>query len=146
MKIYAAYGSNMNLGQMARRCPEAKVIGVGILKKYKLAFEGNGHANIKLAEGHEVPIVLWEIRPRCENALDTYEGYPRYYIKENIMVETEAGEVEAMVYVMAKEYEKLTREPTTIYYNTIYKGYLDNNIPVGVLEEALKEIKTFIQE
>ena len=121
-------------------------MGVGILKEYKLAFEGNGHANIKLAEGSEVPIVLWEITPRCENALDTYEGYPRYYIKKNIKVETEAGEVDAMVYVMAKEYEKLTREPTAIYYNTIYKGYLDNNIPVELLEEALKEVKSLIQE
>jgi len=29
MKIYAAYGSNMHLEQMKKRCPKAKVIGKG---------------------------------------------------------------------------------------------------------------------
>ena len=28
-KKYIAYGSNLNLEQMARRCPTAKVIGAG---------------------------------------------------------------------------------------------------------------------
>ena len=37
-KIYGAYGSNMNLEQMAHRCPKAKVIGSGILQDYKLTF------------------------------------------------------------------------------------------------------------
>ena len=47
--IYAAYGSNMNLRQMARRCHSAKVIGVGVLENYKLTFRGiqRGVANIE---------------------------------------------------------------------------------------------------
>ena len=37
-KLYVAYGSNLNLEQMARRCPKAKVVGIGNLKDYQLTF------------------------------------------------------------------------------------------------------------
>ena len=37
-KLYVAYGSNLNLEQMARRCPTAKVVGIGVLKDYQLTF------------------------------------------------------------------------------------------------------------
>jgi len=48
-KIYAAYGSNMNLKQMKKRCPKAKVIGKGELHDYKLTFRGKqtGVANVE---------------------------------------------------------------------------------------------------
>lgn len=85
-KIYGAYGSNMNLEQMAHRCPKAKVIGSGILKDYKLTFRGRykGVANIQPCKGKEVPIVLWEITDECERALDIYEGYPSLYVKKKL--------------------------------------------------------------
>ncbi|HHX61087.1 MAG TPA: gamma-glutamylcyclotransferase, partial [Epulopiscium sp.] len=130
MKTYAAYGSNMNLKQMKKRCPKAKVIGVGILNDYKLTFRGNGHANIEASDGFQVPIVLWEITPTCERALDRYEGYPNYYIKKPILVETKSGSKKAMAYVMTSNYEKLKATPTATYYDIICQGYLDNHIPV----------------
>ena len=36
--LYFAYGSNIDLEQMARRCPAAQVVGPGILENYELAF------------------------------------------------------------------------------------------------------------
>ena len=39
-KKYIAYGSNLNLGQMARRCPTARVIGKGEIKDHELLFRG----------------------------------------------------------------------------------------------------------
>ena len=39
-KKYIAYGSNLNLAQMARRCPTAKVVGKGEIKDYELLFRG----------------------------------------------------------------------------------------------------------
>ena len=35
---YIAYGSNLNRGQMALRCPDAKVVGTGEIKDYELLF------------------------------------------------------------------------------------------------------------
>ena len=37
-RLYIAYGSNINLEQMANRCPNSKVIGKEMLKGYELEF------------------------------------------------------------------------------------------------------------
>lgn len=84
--LYVAYGSNMNLSQMAYRCPSSKVIGVGKLKGWKLVF--NVHADIiKADETDEVPVLVWDIADEDWDMLDRYEGYPSYYIKENVVAE-----------------------------------------------------------
>jgi hypothetical protein len=41
-KLYIAYGSNLNLTQMAKRCPTAKVLGASEIKDYALVFRGEG--------------------------------------------------------------------------------------------------------
>ncbi len=141
-KIYAAYGSNMNIEQMTLRCPNAEVIGVGTIKNYKLTFRGKGRgvANIEKQDSKTVPVILWEITDKCEKALDIYEGYPRLYIKKNIEVINEKGEeVKAFVYVMAKEYENMPSKPTSYYLDIIWNGYIENKIPIKILREALAE-------
>ena len=87
-KIYGAYGSNMNLEQMAHRCPFAKVIGTGTLENYKLTFRDRykGFANVEACGGNTVPIVLWEITEDCETALDVYEVFPNFYVKKTVDV------------------------------------------------------------
>ena len=63
-KIYLAYGSNLNLDQMAYRCPTATILGTSELKDYRLRFRG-GHggavATVEPYEGGSVPILLWAI-------------------------------------------------------------------------------------
>lgn len=39
-KLYVAYGSNLNKGQMKYRCPTAKYVGAGELQGYELQFKG----------------------------------------------------------------------------------------------------------
>ena len=34
--IYLAYGSNLHIGQMQRRCPTAEVLGTSTLHGYRL--------------------------------------------------------------------------------------------------------------
>lgn len=41
MKYYVAYGSNLNREQMAHRCPDAKLVGTGVLSNYEMVFRGN---------------------------------------------------------------------------------------------------------
>ncbi len=43
--LYFAYGSNINLNQMAYRCPAAEVVGPMVLNDYKLLFRGNYRGN-----------------------------------------------------------------------------------------------------
>ena len=79
-KLYFAYGSNINLDQMAQRCPDAQVVGPVTLENYELLFRGNlrgaGVATIAPREGSTVHGLLWNITPECERSLDYYEGYP----------------------------------------------------------------------
>ena len=133
-KLYIAYGSNMNVEQMSRRCPNAKPIGKMVLKNYKLVFKGV--ADIEKSESAEVPVVVWEITKECEKALDIYEGYPRLYRKEYVQIEIN-GKIElAMVYVM--NYAKGAK-PSEYYYNVIKQGYKDFGIETEPLEMALAE-------
>ena len=82
---YFAYGSNMNLDQMAYRCPAASVVENVKLEGYRLTFcgrgKGSGVATILPEEGSQVEGVLWKITPECEKSLDFYEGYPHLYGK-----------------------------------------------------------------
>ncbi len=39
-RLYIAYGSNLNLSQMEKRCPGATVVGTGEVKGYELLFRG----------------------------------------------------------------------------------------------------------
>lgn len=133
-KKYIAYGSNMNIEQMSRRCPNAKIIGKTVLKNYKLVFKGV--ADIEKSEREEVPVVIWEITKECEKALDIYEGYPRLYRKEYVQIEIDGKMELAMVYVM--NYSKGAK-PSEYYYNVIKQGYKDFDINTTPLEKALKE-------
>ena len=138
-KIYGAYGSNMNLPQMAKRCPNAKVVGKGHVNGYYLTFRASGVANIEVRDEASVPVVLWEITDRCEMALDRYEGFPSFYVKRDIEVTTETGEtVTAMFYVMAEKYEEYPAPPPQYYLETIQNGYRQNKIPFEPLFEALE--------
>lgn len=72
-KKYIAYGSNLNLGQMTRRCPTAKVIGKGEIKDHELLFRrGNlsAVATVEPRAGSSVPVLIWEIGPEDERNLD----------------------------------------------------------------------------
>ena len=103
--MYFAYGSNINLDQMAYRCPAAQVVGPVVLEGYELLFRGNasgnGVATIKPKEGQQVHGLLWRITPGCERSLDLYEGYPHLYEKGAVAVRDNAGrQLTVMAYVM----------------------------------------------
>jgi hypothetical protein len=93
-RLYIAYGSNINLEQMAYRCPNSKVVGTRMIPDYELEFRGV--ATIVPKEGAEVPVLLWEIDQRDEISLDRYEGFPRMYRKELFEVEVDGKIREGM--------------------------------------------------
>ena len=140
-KIYAAYGSNMNLEQMSHRCPASKVIGTGTLASYKLTFRGRykGVANIEPCKNKSVPVVLWQITKDCESALDLYEGFPNLYVKKQVEVMVDKKARKAMVYMMNSEYINIVAQPTEYYFNVIARGYSDNKINIKPLQIAYSE-------
>ncbi|WP_217957929.1 gamma-glutamylcyclotransferase family protein [Acutalibacter muris] len=138
-KKYIAYGSNMNIEQMERRCPGARVAGKGWLKDHRLFFAGRSEAavaSIEPAEGHAVPVVLWEITPKDEQALDRYEGYPWFYGKQDLTVEVNGKPVSAMVYVMGPGFAY--GAPSKPYLDCIREGYASAGFDTAVLDEAVE--------
>lgn len=137
-KLYIAYGSNLNLPQMAQRCPTAKVVGASEIKDYALVFRGGRHgavATIEPCEGSSVPVLLWNITPRDEQALDVYEGYPSFYEKQSMELPLDDRTVSAMVYVMTPGHR--LGYPSDYYYNTIREGYKTAGLDTSVLEHAV---------
>ena len=141
-KLYFAYGSNINLDQMAQRCPDAQVVGPVTLENYELLFHGNlrgtGVATIAPMEGSTVHGLLWNITPECERALDHYEGYPHLYEKELVTVRDRKGqEHTVMAYVMT-ELCKEPSIPSFYYYGGILEGYRQHGLPTASLMQAWK--------
>ena len=140
VKLYIAYGSNLNLAQMAARCPSASIYAAGLLNNWELIYRGtqtNSHATIRRKKGSFVPVLVWKIQPRDEARLDIYEGYPRYYFKQNVMVDINGKKKKAMVYIMDER--QLPGRPSLQYIRTIRKGYLDNSFDMGYFEESLEK-------
>ena len=132
-RLYIAYGSNLNLPQMDRRCPTATVAGISELKGYELLFRGV--ATVEPKTDGRVPVLLWNITPVDEVALDRYEGWPNLYRKEMMDVELEGKTVSAMVYVMNQG--RPLRMPSDYYYGVIEDGYRTAGFDTAVLEQAL---------
>jgi len=136
-KLYIAYGSNLNLSQMASRCPTAKVLGTSEMKGWRLLFRGahaGAVATVEPFKGGSVPVLVWEITPADEAALDRYEGWPFLYRKENVKVKLNGKSVTAMVYIMNDG--RPLGQPSCYYYSTILEGYKSAGFDVDILRKA----------
>ena len=125
---YIAYGSNMVQEQMAYRCPDARLVGMGYLPGARLEFYL--HATVERSQikvgriqaPARVPVAVWEISAADEQRLDRYEGYPSYYIKAVRTVHMADGsEIKGMIYLMN---HKRVSPPTRDYYEGIRRAYL----------------------
>ena len=135
--LYFAYGSNLDLEQMAQRCPDAEIVGPVRLENYELRFRGNGFATVTPKKGGVVYGLVWKITPNCEQSLDRYEGYPRHYTKETVTVKDAAGaEISVMVYIMAEPYCRQPALPSPYYYRVIQRGFEANGLPLDSLRDA----------
>ena len=129
--IYLAYGSNLDMGQMEYRCPDAKPLRYILLPDYRLVFRGV--ADMIPAKGFVCPVGLWEITDACEQALDRYEGFPNLYRKEYFQ-NTKTNQT-YMAYIMNRDGLGM---PPHQYYEGIKRGYGHFGIDTKYLEEALQ--------
>lgn len=146
-KYYLAYGSNLSVVQMLRRCPFAIYVGKGEIKDYQLLFKGSktgSYLTIEEKKGSMVPVLVWEIDERDEKNLDVYEGYPRFYYKKEIEIEVEffvenvpPTIVNALVYIMDEK--RPLGIPSLHYYDTCLEGYCRFGFEIEILEQALKD-------
>lgn len=129
-RYYIAYGSNLNVPQMRRRCPHATILGTANLEGFELLFKGSrtgSYLTIEECQGGMVPVVIWQVTESDEAALDRYEGFPSFYYKKEIKVRCKGirtgrrRTVAAFVYIMHEE--RPIGVPSDSYMRTCLEGY-----------------------
>ncbi|KAI0146142.1 hypothetical protein GGR57DRAFT_479622 [Xylariaceae sp. FL1272] len=90
-KLYFAFGSNMHLEQMAKRCPRSKLVAKGTLHNYKWQINDRGVANIVEADAEDfVEGLLFAVTHRDVVTLDINEGVSLgFYNKVDRLIERE---------------------------------------------------------
>ena len=130
--LYFAYGSNLNIFQMKRRCKDSKFLKKIKLKDFRLTFRSKYRAaDIEPKKNFIVPGALFEISKSDEKRLDLYEDYPLLYNKYYF---TYYGK-KVMTYTMVKK-TKFTY-PTERYLNVVKRGYKDCKLEKKYLLKAL---------
>tara|TARA_R100000988_G_scaffold103003_1_gene80334 strand:+ start:2111 stop:2539 length:429 start_codon:yes stop_codon:yes gene_type:complete len=125
--LYLAYGSNLNLDQMAVRCPDAEPLHGIQLNHFKLIFRNV--ADITEEEGALINLGVFSITDACEEALDRYEGFPTLYTKMYLTMDGE----EYMTYTMHRD---AIAPPSSGYYDCIKQGYQHWGFETDLLEAA----------
>ncbi|CZR60045.1 uncharacterized protein PAC_09940 [Phialocephala subalpina] len=103
LRFYFAYGSNLSLTQMSRRCPTATYHSFGILRNHTWKIGPRGYANVvpsssshssssslQKSSAANKPVVygaLYTLQPSDEAALDYAEGVPFAYEKRDLYIE-----------------------------------------------------------
>lgn len=145
MARYFAYGSNMDERQMRRNAPAAKVLGHARLDGYRMEFtvysdrwEG-GAANIEPDPDAHVWGIVWDVSDDDLDALDTYEGHPTFYRREQVTVETSDGPVDCTTYRIA--HQRGYVRPTDDYIHRMRSAIRVHGLPpeaLDILEAAAR--------
>ena len=134
--LYFAYGSNLNLFQMKRRCKDSVFLKKYELKGYRLNFRSKYRAaDIEKSKNSLVPGALFEISKSDEKKLDVYEDFPVLYKKLYFPYYNN----KVMTYIMVNKTE--FRYPTERYLNVVKRGYKDCKLDMKYLKIALQPIK-----
>ena len=129
-RYYIAYGSNLNVEQMAFRCPGAGAVGTAVLENHTLFFRGSqtgSYLTIEPKIGGKVPVAIWAVTAADEAALDRYEGYPNFYYKADFTLDVtplgggESHSLECFAYIMNEG--RPIGLPTDFYLQTCLEGY-----------------------
>ena len=95
-QLYIAYGSNINLDQMAYRCPHSKVVGTSEIKGYELEFRG-------------VATIVPKENAKEASFIEGLEVYPANSLEEVIKMlsgELDIAPVECLSYEYIKSMHK----------------------------------------
>jgi len=134
--LYFAYGSNLHLFQMKRRCKDSVFLKKIELADFKLTFRSKYRAaDIEPKKNSIVPGALFEISKSDEKKLDVYEDFPYLYTKHYFYYYGK----KVMTYTMVNK--SPFRYPTERYLNVVKRGYKDCGLDFKYLKRALITIK-----
>jgi gamma-glutamylcyclotransferase (GGCT)/AIG2-like uncharacterized protein YtfP len=151
MRLYFAYGANMDPSQMTSRVPHARPMGVARLDGFRLEFSvystvwGGGAANLELDPRAHVWGVLWEVPEDEMKGLDAYQGHPTFFRREDVSVVGPQGRVIAYTYRVA--HQKAYIRPTDPYLHLLRSAARVHGLPpeaLDIVDEAARPPKPTI--
>src|SRR5579863_300240 len=99
MPLYFAYGANLDVGAMARRCPRSRALPLARLERHRLQAMRGGWLTAVRDSRSAVHGVLWDLALADVAALDRFEGTGRgLYAKLIQPVVAEGARKQAIVY------------------------------------------------
>jgi phage replication-related protein YjqB (UPF0714/DUF867 family)/gamma-glutamylcyclotransferase (GGCT)/AIG2-like uncharacterized protein YtfP len=123
---YFAYGSNLCVRQMARRCPDASEPRPAMLADHEWLINQRGVATVDPFSGSHVHGVLWQLSDHDLAALDSAEGVPVRYRRDRLTVHTDDGPFPAWVYI---DHRVTPGAPRPGYLERIIDGALHHRLP-----------------
>jgi gamma-glutamylcyclotransferase (GGCT)/AIG2-like uncharacterized protein YtfP len=118
---------------MVLRTGEPRAIGRGIVRDH--AFRFATHADVFPQVGTNTYVVLWELDDHQLALLDIREGYPTYYDRKIVVVESGGRSWDAWMYFMTPGH--LEQPPYDSYYEMLTNGYTTFGLPLDQIEDAL---------
>ncbi|RUM96790.1 gamma-glutamylcyclotransferase [Pseudaminobacter arsenicus] len=143
--LYFAYGSNMDPEQMRERCPDAELVGIGVLADHALCFPRRsknrncGVSSVAPVAGRETWGVVFHLTPQDLAALDVSEGFRsdrdaslNSYNRVPVIVSVDDAPTEMMTYVAVDQ--EAPPLPNAAYLKHIRDGARHHGLPVAYLE------------
>lgn len=128
MILIFAYGSNLDVEQMERRCPSARVRAEGRIANHRLAFAGYSHgwrgavATLIHMPRRLTRGIVYAISKEDLLRLDGFEGAPHAYVRRVYPIRLGTGEkVMAGVYIQPSPVEESS--PSARYFETVARAY-----------------------
>jgi gamma-glutamylcyclotransferase (GGCT)/AIG2-like uncharacterized protein YtfP len=131
---YFSYGMNTDPGAMALRTGTPVAIGRGLVRDH--AFRFATHADVFPQPGTNTFGVLWELDDDQLASLDIREGYPTYYDRKIVTVESGGRSYDAWMYYMTPGHRE--EPPYDGYYKMLTSGYTAFDVPMSQIEDALE--------
>lgn len=124
--LYFAYGSNLCVRQMARRCPDAAQPRPAVLADHDWLINQRGVATVEPLAGNQVYGVVWQISDGDLATLDSAEGVPVRYRRDEMTVHTDDGQAPAWVYI---DHRVTPGPPRPGYLSKIIDGATQHGLP-----------------
>ena len=123
---YFAYGSNLCVRQMAQRCPDAGNPRRAVLTDHDWLINQRGVATVEPFDGTQVHGVVWDVSDHDLATLDSAEGVPSRYRRDQMTVQIDDGHLDAWVYI---DHRVDPGPPRPGYLERIIDGALHHRLP-----------------
>ncbi len=138
--VVFAYGSNMLMSRIRKRCPKARALGSAKLlghelKWHKRSVDESGKCDVVQTndEAHVVYGVLYEIDEKEKPALDRAEGLGEGY--EEKKVEVVFGGASRVVFIYSATKTDSSLKPYTWYKAFVVEGAKEHKLPSEYIQQ-----------